>query len=290
TLSMLRIGMMTETIYRYAGMKGALKLIKDLGFECADVTMQVEGHACKMVSYFNGKDYKKRAQSLKAYADKIKLPLVQSHATFPSYKDGNIRYNRAEWKKLVKAIEICGILEIKNLVIHPLNDFDTKDNIKFYEKLLPYARKANVTICVENMWRWNKEENHIKPCSCSFSDSFNAIIDGMNTRYVKACVDIGHAEMFKCMNYSARKMLEEMNNRVVCLHIHDNDQFKDKHWIPFKGKIDYKDVVRGLKKINYRYDLIAEVSIPSEIDTYEKRLKYWREIYQAMKKFRTMMK
>lgn len=287
---MLRIGMMTETISRFVGTKGALKVIKDLGFECADITIQKVGQNRKMTNYFCGKDYKKKAQELKEYADKLKLPLVQAHAPFPSYLDGKPRYNKLAWKKLLKSIEICGILKIKYLVIHPWNDHINEENIQFYKKLLPYAKKANVTICVENMWRWNKEIERAKPCSCSFSDSFNAIIDGVNSKYVKACVDIGHAEIFNHMNYSARKMLEEMNERVVCLHIHDNDLIKDKHWVPFRGKIDYKDVTKGLKKINYRGDLISEILLEPEINTFEKGLKYWKENYQAMKKIQSMVK
>ncbi|MCQ2796572.1 MAG: sugar phosphate isomerase/epimerase [Bacilli bacterium] len=287
---MLRIGMMTETISCLKKKKNALKVIKDLGFECADITIQKEGQTRKMTSYFLGKNYKKKAQELKEYADKIKLPLVQAHAPFPSYIDGKPRYNKLEWKKLLKSIEICGILKIKHLVIHPWNEHTDKENIRFYKKLLPYAKKANVVICVENMWCWDDKKGLARPCSCSFSDSFNAIIDGVNSKYVKACVDIGHAEMFRHMNHSARKMLEEMNERVVCLHIHDNDYIKDKHWIPFRGKIDYKDVTKGLKKINYRGDLMAEIAPTPEINTFEKGLEYWKENYRAMRKIQAMVK
>lgn len=286
---MLKIGLMTETIYSHKGIKGALKLIKELGFDCAEITLQKCGKGCEMIRYFSSNNYKKKAQKLKEYADKINLPLVQAHAPFPSYRDNNPNYNRAEWKKLLKSIEICGILKIKNLVIHPWNDYSDEVNIKFYKKLLPYAKKAGVVICAENMWRWNKETEHARECSCSFSKSFSAIIDGVNDKNLKACVDIGHAEMFTHMNYSARKLLEEMNNRVVCLHIHDNDKIKDRHWIPFRGKINYAEVAKGLKKINYRGILMAEICAP-DTNSNEKRLKYWKEAYQAMKKLQSMVR
>ena len=282
--------MTTETICYFVGLKRSLKLIKNLGFECADISFQRLHQHTKIIPCFSGDNYKKKAFEIKAYADKIKLPLVQAHTTFPSYRDNNKRFNRSEWKKILRAIEICGILKIKNLVVHPLNDYSNEVNIKFYKRLLPYAKKANVTICCENMWRWNKEKDCARPCSCSFSDSFNAIIDGVNSKYVKACVDIGHAEMFSHVNYSARKMLEEMKNRVVCLHIHDNDKIRDKHWIPFRGSIDFKDVSKGLKKINYKYDLVAEINLTSDIDTYKKGLEYWKENYRAMRKIQRIIK
>lgn len=287
---MLRIGMMTESISPYVGMKGALRIIKNLGFECADVTIQRE-HGCrKMNSYFCGKDYKKKAQELKDYADKIKLPLVQAHAPFPSYFEGKRRYNNLMWKKLLKSIEICGILGIKHLIIHPGNFSSDEDNIAFYKKLLPYAKKANVIICAENMQKYTDELKHAKACSCSFSKSFNNIIDSVDSKYLKGCVDIGHAEMFRYCNYSARKLLEEMRDRVACLHIHDNDLIKDKHWVPFRGKIDFKDVAKGLKNINYKGDLIVEISTPPEVDTFEKGMALWKETYDAMKKIQTMVK
>lgn len=286
---MLKIGMMTETMYKYKGMKGSLKLIKELGFDCADITFQVCGNYSKMIPYFMNKNYLKRAKELKEYADKIKLPLVQAHAPFPSHKD-NATYNYWEWKKILKTIEICGILKIKHLVIHPWNDYSDEVNINFYKRLLPYAKKANVIMCVENMWRWNNEKDCARPCSCSFAKSFNNIIDGMNSKYVKACVDIGHAEMFTHMNYSAKKMLIEMNKRVVCLHVHDNDKNKDRHWIPFRGVINYQDVAHALNKINYQGILMSEICLPKEVNTEQKRLEYWKENYRAMKKIQGMVK
>lgn len=286
---MLRVGLMTETIYRYRGLKGALKTIKNLGFECADITLQRERKAKQMIGYFAGKDYKRKAQELKAYADKLNLPLVQAHAPFPSHLDNSPRYDKSEWKRLLKSLEICSILKIKYLVVHPWHDYGVDENVAFYKKLLPYAKKANVIICAENMWRWDKDKERARPCACSFSNSFNAIVDGVNSKYVKGCVDIGHAEMFNHMNYSARKIIEEMNDRVVCLHIHDNDQIKDKHWVPYRGVIDYNDVAKGLKNINYKGDLIAEIGISPDISTYKKRLEYWKETYSAMRKIQRMV-
>lgn len=287
---MLRIGIMTETIYRFKGLKGALKVIKDLGFECADITFQGESEHTKIVSYFNGKNYKEKARALKEYADKLKLPLVQAHAPFPSLLEGKRRYNNLMWKRLLKVIEICGILKIKHLIIHPGNEYSDKDNIAFFKKLLPYAKKANVIICSENMQKYTDISKHAEERSCSFSKSFNNIIDSVNSKYLKGCVDIGHAEMFRYCNYSARKLLEEMGNRVACLHIHDNDLVKDKHWIPFRGKIDFKDVAKGLKAINYHGDLIVEINAKCEVNTFEEGLKYWKEAYNAMRRIQRMVK
>ncbi len=292
---MLKVGLMTETLYKRVGLRRGLKIIKELGFEVADITFQREKRAKEMIRYFRGRDYKKKAKAIKEYADKLKLPLVQAHAPFPSNITGDERYNKAVFKKLVRCIEVCGILNVKHLVIHPLKDHSVKDNIAFYKKLLPYAKKANVVICTENMWGWvDDKHTKIKPSMCSFSDTFNAIIDGVNDKHLKACVDIGHAEMFNFMKYSARKLLEEMGDRVVCLHIHDNDLYKDRHWIPFRGSIDFKDVAKGLKNINYKGDLVIEISAPAEASspdfTLEDGKKYLSEAYHACKKIQSMVK
>lgn len=286
---MLRVGMMTECVYRFKGMKGSLKLIKDLGFECADITIQVENKHPRIVSYFNGRNYLKKCRELKQYADSIKLPLVQAHAPFPCYKDNEPNYNKRMFNKLIKSIRICGALKIKYLVIHPWNDYPDCINIKFYKKLLPYAKKENVIICCENMWRWNKLIEKAKPCSCSLSDSFLNIINGVNDKHLKACVDIGHAEMLRHMGITPRMMLEDLNKHVVCLHIHDNDGVHDNHWIPFRGVIDYKDVVKGLKNINYKNDLMLETSTPKNIDKLEDCIPLWKEQLEAIKKIRKMI-
>lgn len=48
------------------------------------------------------------------------------------------------------------------------------------------------------------------------------------------------------------------HNRVGSLHIHDNDLYNDLHTLPFLGKIDWKEVMRALKEIDYKGNFTYE--------------------------------
>lgn len=286
---MLRIGMMTEYVtYFLQDIKKSLKVIKDLGYECADITLMKSYFSRRLNSEFYGDNYLEHAQEIKEYADSINLPLVQAHAPFPVYQPKKYSYNKRMFEKLVKCIKICEVLGIKHLVIHPWNDFTDEQNIKFYHKLLPYAIESNVIICTENMWRWNKEIDKAKPCACSLPDSFNNVVNGVNSPNLKACVDIGHAQMFNHLDLTPRILIESLDSNVYCLHVHDNDGIHDSHMIPFTGVIDYKDCAKALNNINYSNDLIAETNIPKGC-TFDEACKFWELQLVNMEKFRELL-
>ena len=75
-------------------------------------------------------------------------------------------------------------------------------------------------------------------------------MDAVNDDFFVACLDIGHAEM-RGLNTNAVEMIEALGGRLQALHIHDNDQWKDTHQIPFTMNIDFVAVVKALKKIGY---------------------------------------
>jgi len=286
---MLRLGMMTENIIAFKNMYECLDIIKECGYECADISFQIKTNHPRMVRFFEGKDYKEHARLLKEHADRIGLPLVQAHAPFPVYNPLNNNYNKRMFIKLVKCIEMCGIMKIKNLVIHPWNDFPDELNVEFFNKLLPYAIKNDVIICTENMWRWNSLNQKARPCACSFPDSFKNVVDGVNSPHLKACVDIGHAQMFNHLGLTPRQLLEELNDRVYCLHIHDNDGSHDNHWAPYTGVIDYKDVSLGLKNINYKNDLIIETNLPNGCNSIDNAKDFFKEQLESLKKIKNMI-
>ena len=269
----MRLGMMTETFKRFVSQEESLKLIQDLGFDVADITLFLTGDFRKPdPDIFNG-DYILRAKQIKKYADEIGLPIVQAHAPFPVYQEGNDEYNRYIMDILVKCIEVCGIIGVKNLIIHPWNDWNYKENAVFFRKLLPYAKKHNVVICTENMWNWDPNENHAVPAACSSPIDFLKHIDEVDDEYLEACVDVGHANMLTKVDKETTpgNMIRTLNKHVKCFHIHDNDGLYDSHETPFTMTMDWDDVAQAIKDINYQGDLIIEIGSVRE-PTFEKTL------------------
>ncbi len=93
--------------------------------------------------------------------------------------------------------------------------------------------------------------------SCTTPKSFIDHIDYVNDDFLVACLDIGHAEM-KGSNTTAPEMIRALGHRLQALHIHDNDKLNDNHQIPFSMNIDFVEVAKALKEINYNGYLTLE--------------------------------
>ena len=57
---------------------------------------------------------------------------------------------------------------------------------------------------------------------------------------------------------SAAELIRALNKRLIALHIHDNDKLHDSHQIPFSMDIDFYEVVKALREINYTGYLTLE--------------------------------
>jgi len=191
----------------------------------------------------NGPDYLKFARRLKQIGLDNGIVCNQSHAPFPT-SDLKIR------SYLKRAIECTAEAGGTICIIHPDNNLNAEQNAEFYGELLPFAKEHGVKIATENMWSWDRAANQASFAACSTPESFNAHLDAVDDDFFVACLDIGHAEM-RGVNTSAVEMIEALGSRLQALHIHDNDQWKDTHQIPFSMNINFDAVVKALKKIGY---------------------------------------
>ena len=130
---------------------------------------------------------------------------------------------------------------------------------KIYDEAIEYAKECGVKIATENMWNWTRANGLDQAASAACSDpaSFNAHLDAVNDDFLVACLDIGHAEM-KGLGTSAPEMIRALGSRLQALHIHDNDRWKDLHRIPFAGSIDWAEVIKALKEVDYKGEFTLE--------------------------------
>ena len=253
---------MTEFFLKYADQATALKLIKELGFEAADITLfDAAGFWLPNKEMFC-ENYKEHAKELRVLADSLNLPIVQAHTCFHIHKEGDEEYNKNMLEIQKKSIEICGILGVKNVVIHPWNNWSAEENHEFYKQLLPLAKENNVVICTENMWNWTFEENHALHAACSSPEDFLKHMTTINDPNFGACVDVGHANMFAMVDdvTTPANMIKTLGKYVSCFHIHDNDGVNDSHQTPFTMTLDFESLARAIKEIGYEGDLVLEIT------------------------------
>jgi len=240
--------------------KAILRVLKDAGFTAYDFSM-FDGFADEILL---ADDYLQKAKELREYADSIGLPCNQSHAPFATARKGDVIYNQTMFPKVVRAIEVSGILGVKVCVVHPCNDYTAEENAELYKSFEPYARKAGVKIGVENMWNWESGAPTAKAAACSHHFDFKKHLALLPEDVFVACLDIGHAEMAG-LDTSAPQMIRTLGKRLHAIHLHDNDRVHDNHAVPFTYKVDFAEVIKALKEVGYGGDITLETNLMSKV-------------------------
>lgn len=218
-----------------------IKFLKECGFDAYDFTI----YAGEIP--FGETDYIENAKAFREYGEGIGIACHQSHAPFPTARQGDETYNRDMFFQIVRAVEISGALGARVCVVHPSVEHSIEENIRLFKALEPYARKAGVKIGVENMTRdTGSHPTHIQ-----------AILAGLPEDVFVFCLDTGHAEMAQNKT-SAIEMIRTMGSRLQALHLHDNDQIRDNHGLPFTYKINFDEIIKELKKVGYSGDIMLE--------------------------------
>ncbi len=233
------------------GEERAVELYAKAGFDAWDFSMfdmirynYAEKHIIDTGNPLGTNNYAEFAKRLRRIGEDGGIHCNQSHAPFPSYVK-EIR------DMLKRAIECTAIAGGKICIIHPCNNENAEYNAEMYSELLPFAKEHGIKIAAENMWNWNKDEDHAATAACSHHDDFLAHIKAVNDPYLVACLDIGHAEM-RGLGTSTREMILTLGSHLQALHIHDNDRHHDSHQLPFTMNIDFDEMVKALKEIDYK--------------------------------------
>lgn len=235
---------------RIVGEEKAIELIAKAGFDAWDFSMfsMCRYDWSKRILLENthplsGNEYLKFARKLKQVGLDNGIVCNQSHAPFPT--------SCAEIRTYLKrAIECTAEAGGEICIIHPDNNRGPEYNAEIYFELLPFAKECGVKIATENMWNWDNEKDHSIFAACATPKSFCEHIDIVESEWLVACLDIGHAEM-KGSDTTAVEMIRALGSRLQALHIHDNDKWHDSHQIPFSMNIDFQPIAAALKEINY---------------------------------------
>ncbi|OGO88508.1 MAG: hypothetical protein A2Y15_01740 [Clostridiales bacterium GWF2_36_10] len=247
----------TEVIGERLGDEAAIKILCEAGFEALDYSMFTMHDAKHPL---NNDGYKEYALNLKKLASEYGVSFNQAHAPFPSCVENGKEYNKITFDRIIRAMEVASILDVKIIIVHPIDISDKtvmkQFNLDFFNSLKPYCEKFNIKVALENMWGWDKEKGTIIPNICSTGEMFCDYLDALDSRFFTACLDLGHCGL---VGDDAAKMIRELgHDRLKALHVHDNDFLHDSHTAPFVGKMDWEAITSALAEINYDGDFTFE--------------------------------
>lgn len=246
---------LTDYLARLYGDMEAVRMLYEAGFDGIDYSMfslSAEHHPLLE------EDWKEKALALRTYADKLGIPFIQGHAPFSFHDNSPEGFRTYIFPRLVRSIEIAGVLGIRELVIHPVQFLPYKQNVstlhdynmEFYRALIPYARAAGVRICLENMWQRNRlRGNLITHSTCSRAEEAAAWVDELNDPSIGYCLDLGHCGL---VELDAADEIRKLRHRITALHVHDNNFMEDQHILPYQGHADWKDILSALREVEYK--------------------------------------
>lgn len=205
-------------------------------------------------------------------------------------KANGVRYTHAHaegdvtfrGESMYRSFEVCRILGISYMVIHPVFRDENQQNIDDVEAfieananavrpLLAYAERAGVTILSENLF-WG---------ASIYPSTMSALVERVNSPYFGWCYDTGHAHAFDIEPDS----LIGLAHPPLSLHVQDNHGMgkdrhgKDEHLMPGDGTIDWNRFLEVLCKIGYKGELVLEAHHQPLEAPDEKREDVLRELY-----------
>lgn len=188
------------------------------------------------------------------------LLIHQTHGPWRSPpRDGSREEREERFEKMCRAIEGTAVLGCKNMVIHPIMPFTTRDekhaeetramNLEFMGRLVRVGREHGVVICYENM--------PMPDFSIASPEQILEVVKTIDDEYFKICIDTGHCNVVGASAADAIRLVGREYLRA--LHIHDNNGKRDWHWEPFAGEIEWEAFGRALYETGYEGVISLEV-------------------------------
>lgn len=121
------------------------------------------------------------------------------------------------------------------LVDHPsyLPDWENRQ-VDFWRPLAEEAGRIGVTLVLENMW---------EPDPAIIS----RVIARINSPYLKACLDVGHACLYSRLPVS--QWIKQLGEHLIYTHLHNNHGTTDEHLAFGDGVLDFPELLAMLRAL-----------------------------------------
>ena len=237
-----------------------VKILKNIGFD------NVITNADTKFNEQNGTI----ARQIKAFnSNNIGVSSLHMRYNAPDLPYFWVNCRKGKWmlNRLVKDVKVAHKYNMKNVVVHLLG-IPSLLGLKRILKVLKLCEKYDVNLAIENI---NNPE------------CFEYVFTNIKHSHLKFCYDVGHNHAFDPdVDY-----LEKYGDKLVCLHLHDNDGTRDAHTLNKYGNIDWDTVAKKLAKIKFNGSLDYELLCPTGDEGCEEVAK---EVYNQACELETMIK
>ncbi len=174
-------------------------------------------------------------------------------------------YARKAGVELIKnRIDLAAALGTDSIVLHVLVPYGEimcypelkeqfyKQVIKSFKELQPYCLDKGVSIAIENLftqpYEWEKEK-------------FDILYSEFPKEVLSFCFDSGHGKI--TTPHDELSFLRAYKDRLVCLHLHENDGHDDTHTIPFQvdNGYNWEGFADIMSTLDYSYPMLFETTM-----------------------------
>ena len=270
----MKISTSTSGVIKTYGLDQGLKELKDAGFEAIDYSITQNAMDWEDGIFRDVSDpafaehFKKIGKTVKDCG----LEMYQCHAPYAKVSISDMDFYAKLQKQTYRSIYAASYMDCPYIVAHPVLHVDfcdgknkelaRKTSLDYFSALVPALKETGVTMCIENLFFYDRQTGRWAPNYCSDAQDLCELIDTLNEMHgphFAACLDTGHARVAK---NDPAEMLKVLGSRIKVLHIQDNLGEKDDHLIPTQGLIDWHAFAIALGQIDYHGTFNFEVSEP----------------------------
>jgi sugar phosphate isomerase/epimerase len=124
-----------------------------------------------------------------------------------------------------------------------------KWSIENIRECVNFAKDKNIQLGLENLVNSNEFTNS--------SQNIIRMVNEINDKTLGVTVDLGHINV---IGESFENFIQKLGDRIVNIHVDDNDGSGDAHLPPGAGNIDFSSVIQILNKVGYTGCLTLEVA------------------------------
>ncbi len=184
-------------------------------------------------------------EQIKKWLDDYGLKLLDLHGSAGNEKSwaSPQEYQRLSGVELVKnRIDMTAYLSADVVIMHVPGDPDSIPIRKSLDEIEPFARERNVRIAIEN----------------GKFEAIKKLFSEYPPDYIGLCYDSGHGNV---KGVNGLDHLESVKDRLISLHLHDNNETGDQHLLMFMGTVDWERLAGIIASSSYKKCVSMEVSM-----------------------------
>jgi len=241
--AMYKIGLSTKGCQPNEEM---FKGMSEAGISAVEISLPFE--LCSAIHY----------KELASLSKRFDITLWSFHLPFQPFEQLDIssiqkevrEYTIGYWTELIKKGANIGI---DKFIVHPsaepIEEKRRSENLKYsmesLDRLAEIAYAEGAAIAVEDLPR---------TCLGNSADEIGKLIS-VNDK-LRVCFDTNHLLLDDHISF-----IKKLGSKIITLHVSDYDFINERHWLPGKGKIDWKALVEALIKAEYKGVWMYEVAL-----------------------------